>query len=299
MVADVQRRVLTQVKLARDESANIHSPEAQSLHRLSGILRDSRNIDLSLYKKEYVQRRIVHRTRLQGCRNLEEYVRLLERQSDEIDHLVDSLSIKVSSFFRNPEVFEAIATTIFDSWMKQGNKKTRYVWSCACAHGQEPYSLSLLWEHWKARHSHKETLIPELRITASDMDREAVAQAATGVYDRKQLATIPEKYRSFFTVNDTTMRIPADVRNRIRWSAKNALTPGAQPRFDLILCRNFLIFLERDRQAGMFQVLHRFLAEDGFLVLGRTESIWREEKELFHCVDLSNRIYRKNNRGQL
>lgn len=262
--------------------------ETRWLQTLTSLLFDRKNINLKGYKQGYVSRRISVRMRVTGCKDLRDYVVHVQREPRELDRLVDAFAINVSGFFRNPEVFDAIAGSVFEEWKKKP-RRFFWAWSCACAHGEEPYSLSLMWQQWQQR-----TKTPsELKIIASDIDPDALARGTRAVYDERAMESVPRHFHGWLDHDASGFRVPMLLKKRIQFVQENVLTPEAHPKFDLILCRNFMIFLERSEQTKMFDVLHGSLAESGYLVLGRAESILGEERKGFRVVDASNRIYQK------
>lgn len=262
--------------------------ETRWLQALSTLLFDRKNINLNGYKQGYVSRRISVRMRVTGCKDLRDYVVHVQREPRELDRLVDAFAINVSGFFRNPEVFEAISGTVFEEW-KQRPRRLYWTWSCACAHGEEPYTLSLLWHQWQQRIKTPS----EMKIIASDIDPDALAKGMRAVYDERAMESIPRHFHGWLDKQSGGFGVPLLIKKRVQFVQENVLTPAAHPKFDLILCRNFMIFLERSEQIKMFEVLHGSLAESGFLVLGRAESILGNERKGFRVVDPSNRIYQK------
>lgn len=268
--------------------------ERESLQMLSLLLQQQKGICLFDYKDRLLERRLRSRVRATGCADIRAYVEYLRQNSGEVERLLDSLAINISGFFRDPDVFRAIASVVFEGWRKSGLFRERKVfraWSCACAHGEEPYSLSALWEQWIQRKSGKP--VPELRITASDVDSEALTRARTAHYDATAISGIPDQYSSFFETRGGRLIIPASIRSRIRFVQENVLIPAHRRRSDLVLCRNFLMFFDRGARENAMKMLEDSVEPGGYLVLGGAETFKESPGRKLVPVDSAHRIYQK------
>ncbi|HSP06867.1 MAG TPA: CheR family methyltransferase, partial [Acidobacteriota bacterium] len=172
-------------------------------------------------------------------------------------------------------------------------RKLFRAWSCACARGEESYSLSALWEHWAAQFIPQEARPVDLKITASEMDAEALSRARAAEYDASELQGVPPFAAGSFERRGDRVAVQPRVKKRVRFVCENVLAPARRPRADLILCRNFLIFLDRGGRSAMMEVFRRSLVPGGFLVLGRAETITESAHSAFVAVDAVHRIYRK------
>lgn len=274
--------------------------EQDSLRALSLFLQKRKGIRLLDYKERWVERRLLMRVRTTQCADVGTYVEYVRRNPDEVNRLLEALSINVSSFFRNPEVYAAIAETVFTAWRSaaiSGERKLFRAWSCACAHGEEPYSLSMLWESWAAQSFPDEVRPVDLKITASDVDEEALSRARSAEYDSSVQRDLPPYAVAFFEARGGRLVVRPAVKSRVQFVCENVLAPARRPRMDLILCRNFLIFLDRDGRDAMMKIFEQALVPGGFLVLGHAETAMESTHARFAAVDSARRIYRKVEHG--
>jgi chemotaxis protein methyltransferase CheR len=268
------------------------SRERESLQSLSSLLQEQRGICLLDYKDRWLERRLLGRVRMTQCSDVPMYVEYVRKNPQEMDRLLDALAINISGFFRDPDVYAAIAAVVFDGWRKSYHDRRLFrAWSCACAQGEEPYSLSALWEDWA--HGSRRKFDGELRISSSDIDDSAVRRARCADYHAPALKEIPSDFRGWFTLKGERMIVSPAIRKRVQFVVENVMIPGRRRKMDLVLCRNFLIFLDRSAREQMMEVLRDALAPGGYLVLGRAETLPEQAGDSFAAVDLGHRIYRK------
>lgn len=262
------------------------------LNSLRERLLIARGFDCSIYKENYVQRRISIRVRLTCCNSVEEYVDLLDRDDSELECLLKVLTIHVSQFFRNPSTFEKLADSILPSLFARcaaaGHPLT--IWSVGCAGGEEPYSLAII---LLSRFAAEMKNVP-VRLLASDVDASVLEAAERGLYLPERLKDVPQKVlERFFEEDDGRLRLSDEVKRMVTFSRADLFDASPYPVSDLILCRNVLIYFEREEQE---RVIHRFaeaLSEEGLLVIGRSETLWGEMRRRFDSICPVERIYRK------
>ena len=252
------------------------------------ILHQSRGFDLESYKNRCIKRRIAARIRNMGCPSAEDYLLRLRGDDSEIDQLIETLTIHVSQFFRNPSTFSKLEEKILPELLeaRRGRAEVR-VWSVGCAGGEEPYSIALLCD---------ELCQPDDRVAilGTDISGEVLKRARTGLYESHRLVEVPsEVLAKYFSPEGTRYRLTAQIRSRVRFFRHDILTDRPFHRVDLILCRNMLIYFSRQEQEKILQSLAAALVPEGMLVLGRAETMVSESRELFTCIDPSERIYRK------
>ncbi len=266
----------------------------QSLRILSSILFERKHVRLFDYKDRWFHRRLQARLRSTQTGDVARYLDYLKAHPAEIDRLMDALAINISSFFRNPEVYGAVERHVFETWAAGSRKVKHTAWSCACAQGEEPYSLAMLWQAWKAKKGKAAGML-QLRIVASDIDRNALSAASAGVYPEAKRKEIPESFRtpSFLHTSGPGFAIKPELRAMVKFVEENVLMRAQEQKFDLILCRNLLIFLDGGQQEKLIRAFHDSLQPDGYLVMGKVESILHAQQEGFRAIDTANRIYRK------
>ncbi len=238
-------------------------------------------LGLAAYKDSYLLRRINARMIRRGIKSKEEYLRILKSDEKEVKALKDALSINVTSFFRNPEVWEKLKELLKD------DKTPLKAWSAACSEGREPYSLAILCEE----------IGRDVKIIATDIDDDALWTARKGIYEDmgvtdigKELMAFITDVKKYFDIYGNTYRIKPHLKKKITFIKHDIINdePPAK-NFDLVLCRNFLIYVEPKFKPVIAENIAKALKKGGILVLGKTENI--PANDYFEVVDRVNRIY--------
>lgn len=251
------------------------------------------NIDFNGYRAQFVKRRLQHRLGSTGCNNYWEYISFLNKDPKEYDRLIEALTIKESYFFRNTEVFKLLENGIIPEIVSQkqtdGAKEIR-AWSCGTAFGQEAYSMAILLREVLGNR----TKDFDIKILGTDVDRDDLEKAPWGSYDKRALRKMgPHLLFKYFTRFQDRYVVSDPVRILVSFEHHDIVS-GIQKRgMDLVLCRNLLIYFERELQEKALCKLHNALNPGGFLILGKTETITEQMRDYFEVVDLKERIYRK------
>jgi len=260
---------------------------------LDKIMRN-RNIDFSQYRQQILKRRIRHRLHLAGCATYWDYILLLNRDPQEYDHIIESLTIKVSEFFRNPTVFQVLGDEIIPEIVSQKQArgaKTIRAWSCGAAFGQEAYSMAILFCEALGRKLDGF----DIRVLATDIDKNALEEAHWGSYDKTALRKMKTHLLfKYFTRLQDRYVVSDRARSLVTFMHHDIVSGSPQSGMDLVLCRNLLIYFQKELQEKTLCNIHSALKPDGFLVLGNTETITPQMFDYFQVVDLTKRIYRKN-----
>lgn len=245
------------------------------------------------YKDTCLRRRISVRMRARSAATYAEYAGVLDTDGAEYERLIQTLTINVTRFFRNPEAFACIAARVIPVLWQTRSPLIR-VWSAGCATGEEAYSLAvLLREH--ALSIGDEAGLSRLRIIGTDVDREALATASRGRYsDAAFLDTAPAVTERYFPVENGMRTVNSDIRNLVAFDLQDLLEgKGPGGRLHLIVCRNVIIYFTRDTQERLFERFHELLLPGGFLVLGKVETLLGRSRELFAPVSSRDRIFRR------
>ena len=252
-------------------------------------------IDLSEYRRPTLTRRISgHLARL-GM-SAEQLLSICRDDPEECRRLVNTVSINVSSFFRDPIVFDVIASHILPALCRK--KKDLRVWSAGCASGEEAYSIAILIRDELERTNNSDC---EPRIFATDIDETILVKARKAIYPRESLKStqLGVADACFSPVTDGFELCP-EVRQMVRFSTDDLLSRKTDSPaesiyggFDIILCRNVLIYFSDKNQLQTLEQLYRSLAKGGYLVLGDSEAICRDLKSRFKTVDARNKIYQR------
>ena len=315
-------------------------------------------LDFSRYKRGYIKRRISGRMRAIGVNSYAQYLRYLEKNPEEYAHIMDSVAINVTEFFRDPGTFFAFRNEVLpeilsrkigrksrgekvcgeaEKWrgnvlgscdygarsdcekhggnndgmratgcvglgvqreaLRSGAERsgtersgTLRIWSAGCASGEEPYTIAII-------------LLEELgdnlgnllvSILATDIDDDALKKAMQGFYQPFSLKNIPPNIlKKYFHSENGGYRIKDVVKRLVRFR-KHDLISGEKLRyFDVIFCRNVMIYFSRELQERLFMDFYNSLNDGGFLIIGKTETLTGEAREKFICVNVQERIFRK------
>lgn len=264
-----------------------------NLTRLLEKVREERGFDMAQYRPRYVERRLSSRLHVLGLHTYRQYAAYLDAHPDEYAKLLDTLTINVTQFFRDPTVFELFREDILPALIK--DKAARHqrmirVWSAGCATGQEPYSLAM--SFLAAMGPKADDFL--LTILGTDLDRKALAVASRAEYDIAILDQIPvaDQQRSV-DVYGGHFRIKPEVRRHCKFEYLNLFEDRPVHVVDVIFCRNVFIYFNREEQERVLGVFWSALARGGYLVLGRSERMGAPVSREFELVSGRERIYRK------
>jgi two-component system CheB/CheR fusion protein len=258
---------------------------------LLALLRARHKLDFRPYRKRMLLRRIQRRMGLRHVDRLADYLAMLRAEEGELARLAKDLLISVTSFFRDPEMFQVLQAQVIPELLRDRPPDTPVrVWVPGCATGEEVYSIAmLLIEQLASLHK-----VCPLQIFATDLDTEALEVARRGVYPTNIEEDVsPERLARFFTkLDEHSYQVTKQLREPILFAQQNVLSDAPFSRLDLISCRNLLIYLEPDVQQKVLTLLHFALNDGGYLVLGPSESVGRRA-DLFEALSRKWRIYRR------
>jgi chemotaxis protein methyltransferase CheR len=250
----------------------------------------ARGLSLRSYKDRCLRRRLAVRMRARGVHTFAEYATLLGRAPEEYELLVTALAINVTKFFRNPETFEALRRLVVEPLWRRGAPVA--VWSAGCASGEEPYSVAILFHEVAA---HRGAAVRgRVRIDATDLDPGALAELRRCEYAPPALEDLPGPLRERYFTAGPPYRLDPHVAACVRPLLHDLLReppPGAP--YDLIVCRNVVIYFDRPMQERLFEGFAAALAPGGHLVLGKVETLFGPARSRLELVDAHERIYRR------
>jgi two-component system CheB/CheR fusion protein len=272
------------------------SSDEKSLQRVLERIREVRNCDFRQYKKATLRRRIERRMAERKCASLQAYRELLDADPAEIDVLVSNMLIKVSSFFRDRDPWDALKAKILPTLIaaKRPGDELR-IWCAGCATGEEAYSVAILCG---------EVLGPSfatypIKVFGTDVDPRAVATARRGVYARAALENVDEETRRrWFISSPEGFAVKKEVRRVLVFGVNDLVADAPISRLDLLICRNVFIYMDGSLQKKVLTRFHYAMRPEGILMLGKSELIPFAAR-IFQPVDLPRRIYRKARRGEL
>ena len=239
------------------------------LARVFTTLRGRTGQDFRLYKRATVLRRLERRLRFNGARTLEEYLPLLQESDTEARALVRDLLISVSSFFRDPGAFDALAGLVPSLFEGKGPGDAVRVWVAGCATGEEAYSIAIL----LAEHAATLDAPPTVQMFATDLDEKGYAWGRDALYPASVVAELPaERLSRFFVQEAGGYRVRKSLREGVLFAVHNVLQDPPFARIDLVSCRNLLIYLQPEAQEQVMGTFHYALRPGGVLFLGTTET---------------------------
>jgi chemotaxis protein methyltransferase CheR len=258
--------------------------------RLLEYIQTDVGFETGFYNDAYLDRRITARMRRTDADTYEEYQSQLTGSDEEQDALLDSLSINVTGFFRNPEAWDGIRSVLRTL---TGERRQVRIWSAPCADGREPYSIAML--------AHDDREIDESRISVlgTDISDDALQVARDGVYETSQTTDIAEELEplddvdAYVEQDGNTFEVRPTVKRLVEFEKHDLIRGPSKRNFDLVLCRNLLIYIDTEYKVPIFETIEGSLRDDGYLVIGMTETLPHECRDTFQAVDKRHRIYQK------
>lgn len=248
-------------------------------------------VDFSYYKQTTISRRIQRRMVLHHLDTMDEYCQMLQSQPDECKALFQDLLITVTSFFRDPETFESLKTSVFPALVqdREANAPVR-IWVVGCSSGEEAYTIAI--ELLEFLESQAQSV--GIKIFATDVSMAALDKARLGIYPESISADVsPERLRRFFMRVETGYQISKSIRDLCVFARQDVTRDPPFSNMDLVSCRNLLIYFEPMLQRRVLPILHYALADRGHLLLGNSESVGGFS-DLFTVVDNKHKLYKRS-----
>ncbi len=260
-----------------------------ALSKILALVKIKTGLDFSYYKETTIIRRIERRMSILQFNTPEEYVEHLERTPSEIGILQREFLIGVTKFFRDPEAYEFILSKVIPELLNGKNPpESLRFWVAGCSTGEEAYSLAIAVNEYLDAHS----LRFDLKVFATDIDREALAVAAQGIYPLSIAADASlDRLGRYFSKKGESFQIKPHIRKQVIFAYHNLIKDPPFPRIDLVSCRNLLIYLQPVLQRKVLSNFHYSLAGGGFLFLGSSESVG-EMSSVFSSFENRWKIYR-------
>ena len=222
-------------------------------------------IDLNCYKEKQMKRRIDTLIGKTKAKTYDEYVSLLKTDKAVLEQFVNFLTINVSEFYRNPDQWRILDTKVFPELISKFGKSLK-IWSAACSTGDEPYSLVMALS--------KHIPLNQIRILATDIDKQVLEKARVGLYNNKSIANVPEDLKKkYFTKIGASYQISYEIKKRVEFKEHNLLRDPYPSGYDMIVCRNVVIYFTDDAKQEIYTKFNQALKKDGILFIGSTEQI--------------------------
>lgn len=254
------------------------------------IVREASGIALGETKRDLVYGRLRRRLRVLGLGSFAEYRKMLDAPNGDAERvrMVNAITTNLTGFFREGHHFEHLAKEVLPRLRAiRGNRRLR-IWSAGCSSGEEPYSIAMT-----LRSAMPELAQWDARILATDIDTDMVAHGAAGLYDASRAAAIPEAHRrgAVLKHHDGRMAMSEALRSLITFKPLNLLGDWPmQGPFDVIFCRNVVIYFDKPTQRTLFDRYADMLKPDGHLYIGHSESLFRVSERFQH---LGRTIYQR------
>lgn len=279
------------INMTPEDEIDNHNPDLKAIIQL---IFNVKQVDFSVYKMNTIKRRMLRRMIIHKVSSLKEYGKLLNKSKEEVEHLYQDLLINVTEFFRDPDTFHYLKSSVLPALLKKKQSgETFRVWVTACATGEEVYTIAMLLlelmdEKFPGVH---------LQIFASDLSAQAISQARKGEYSKLQLDNVtPERRLRFFTRSKEKYRISKSLRDVCIFAQHDLLSAPPFSKMDFVSCRNLLIYLDSAAQKKAIAIFHYALNEDGCLLLGKAETIGNSLQLFAPNADKKIKIYtRKKN----
>ncbi len=268
-----------------------------SMPEIIDLLRSRTTHDYTLYKPGTLRRRVERRMAMAaiGSREMDQYAATLRDDPAELERLAKDLLIHVTSFFRDPAVFELLARTVVPELIR-GHKAdhTLRIWVAGCSTGEEAYTIAIVFQEQIVAAGSS----VKLQIFASDADADAVASAREGLYPAAIAADVtPSRLAAFFVKEDQSYRVLPELRAMVVFTVQDLLADPPFSRLDLVSCRNVMIYLGVQAQRQVVALFHFALRTGGVLLLGSSEGVG-DAAGRFEMISKPARLYRHIGRSR-
>ena len=265
----------------------------EEFHFLVQKASKSSGVSLTGYRDAYLRRRIDLRMKAVGIDNYAAYTRFLDKNKNEMTEFMNTITINVTEFMRDKTPFlffqNDILPNLIEKKKKSQNNLVRF-WSAACSNGEEPYSIGIC---------SKEVLPADwsISIYATDIDDDSLNRASKGIYDKEHLKNLdPSLIQKYFEPSGNDFKVRNIRKLSIRFM-KHDLTsqPPVSKHFDVVFCRNVMIYFNDEQKVKMLTDFYNSLSDGGYLIIGKSETLPDEIRELFAVVSIKEKIFKKRN----
>ena len=256
---------------------------ADGYERFIADMKQLTGIDLSLYKEEQMRRRLTALKNKYQAADFHEYFTLLKQDARLLDECLDRMTINVSSFFRNRKRWTYLEEHILPKLIEKRKGKLK-IWSAACSTGEEPYTLAIILSKFLP--------LTDFTILATDIDAKVLEKAQTGLYDERAFQECTkDEIKTHFTQEGKLYRITPRLKQPIRFKKHNLLSDPYERGFDLIVCRNVLIYFTDQAKEKIYASFSESIKPGGFLFVGSTEQIFHPHT--FHLQSSATFFYQR------
>jgi len=256
---------------------------------LERFIEQTLGIQCSNYKEDYIKRRLLSRMRSTSSESYGDYLKYLKANPPELENLRNALTINVTEFFRDNDVYELMKNEILPALFKE--RKRLRIWCAGCSTGEEPYSLAMILSDIMVRNP-----AISVQIFATDIDKVVLAKAQEGTYTPKAMVKLSEVqiHRHFTRLPDGNFQVKPHLKELIRFRPHDLMSgvPVSQ-WLDLITCRNVTIYFTEKQKDELAKMFHGALVTGGFYIMGKTEYLGRQIENLFVSHNSLQKIFIK------
>ncbi|MGE8077890.1 CheR family methyltransferase [Peribacillus loiseleuriae] len=233
-------------------------------------------IDLSLYKEAQMKRRLTSLYEKKGYQSFNAYFQAIQQDTKQREEFLDRMTINVSEFFRNAKRWEVLAEKILPRLLL--SKRKLKIWSAACSTGEEPYTIAMVLSAFLP--------LQQIEVHATDIDENVIARAKLGVYPERSLNEVPlEVKKKFFIKEGNFYHVADEIKKTVTFKKQNLLSEKFDSNYDLIVCRNVLIYFTEEAKHLLYTKFSQALKTDGVFFVGSTEQIFNSNQYGFETED--------------
>ncbi|MCA1066629.1 protein-glutamate O-methyltransferase CheR [Rossellomorea aquimaris] len=239
-------------------------------------------LDLALYKEAQMKRRLIAFLEKKGFLSFSDLFKRMEKDEELYDEFLDRITINVSEFYRNYERWKVLEESILPQLLNE-NKELK-VWSAACSTGEEPYTLAMILSNFFP--------LDQISVLASDIDQNVISNAKVGLYPERDLAEVPEMMKTkYFVQEGNFFKLKDSIKKTVTFKKQNLLSDTFDSHFDLIVCRNVMIYFTDQAKSELYKKFSKALKPGGILFVGSTEQIFAPQQYGFEAA--ATFFYRK------
>ncbi len=251
--------------------------------RLASFIEGEIGIRMPDTKRIMLESRLQKRLRTLKMSTFEEYLEHVfsdHQRESELVHMIDAVTTNKTDFFREADHFDfvlhqALPRRYAEAGWGRSRRNPLRAWSTACSSGEEIYTLAMTFEEFKAQHSDFEYV-----ILGTDLSSAMLERARSAIYPEERIEPVPDAYRRKYLLRSkdrskNTVRVKAELRNRVRLHRLNLMSDdfGIRNQFEIIFCRNVIIYFDRPNQSKLLHHLYQYLVPGGYLLLGHSETL--------------------------
>ena len=270
-----------------------HQTDVLDLSELAWLVKSRCGVDLSRYRATCLNRRVLHRMAMAGCEGMEEYIGRLTTDPGEMGKLMDIVTIHVTGFFRDRDVFRSLergyVPALIDEKTFAGHGVIR-AWSAGCSTGEEAYSMAVMIDRAVSKVSPN----THIEVYGTDVSEDSCRMGRNGVYSEEKMKDVPADIMDgFFEKEGRSWKVTSRLRSLVKFRPHDLFTASPYSHLDLIMCRNVLIHFEHEVRDEALRNFFGSLQDRGLLVLGKSEALSGPLEEMFDLVEPRCKIYRK------